>query len=70
VAGNPATYTVQTAAQATPQTSASQMAASAANLSLNTFPDISNISNFEALLTLGESAAAQVRELIPSESNV
>src|SRR5271165_6011611 len=66
VAGYPATYAGQTAGtQATEQSAASQATAPAVNMSLNTFPDLSNITNVEALLSLGESVAAQVRELIP-----
>jgi hypothetical protein len=47
-----------------------QAAQQPASISLNTFPDLTRITNVEALLSLGESVAAQVRELIPSESNV
>jgi hypothetical protein len=69
VAGHPSTYTTETAGAQTPgQPAAAQ--APAANLSLNAFPDLTNITNVEALLALGESVAAQVGRLIPSESQV
>jgi hypothetical protein len=67
VAGYPGTYTTQTAgAQTSGQPAAAH--APAANLSLNAFPDLTNITNLEALLSLAESVAAQVGQLIPSES--
>jgi hypothetical protein len=65
VAGYPGTHGAQFA-----QTAMAQAAQQPASISLNTFPDLTRITNVEALLSLGESVAAQVRELIPSESNV
>lgn len=72
VVGGTTAQATSAAAQDPSRSAATQAAASGApaNIALDKFPDLSNITSFDALLTLGESVAAQVRELIPSQSAV
>lgn len=44
--------------------------ASAPMVALDAFPDLTKVTSYDALLTLAESVAKQVSELIPTEAKV